>query len=140
MGARTWPMLLLVCVACVHRDDVLYRAFQNPPAQARPFVRWWWYGARVEEAELMRELSVLQAAGIGGVEINTIAMPEYVPPESLGSFPERPWLSPAWRVLVEAAAAGARARGMSADLLVGSGWPFGGRFLARSEQTKRVRV
>ena len=63
-----------------------------------------------------------------------------MPAASLGAFPERPWLSPQWCKAVRAAAAGARARGMTADIIVGSGWPFGGRFLSPAEQTKRVRL
>ena len=103
-------------------------------------MRWWWNGSRVTEAEILRELDVLKAAGIGGVEINTIAMRDDVPPEAFAAFPERPWLSPEWCAAVKAAAEGARARGMTADIIVGSGWPFGGRFLEPAEQTKRVRL
>ena len=120
--------------------DPLYEAFRQPPARLRPFVRWWWNGARVNEAEALRQLDVMKQAGIGGVEINTIAMPEYLPSDGLAAFPEKPWLSPEWCSVVKAAAEGARARGMTADVIVGSGWPFGGRFLKPSEQTKRVRL
>jgi len=121
-------------------DDAFYAAFRNPPSRLRPFVRWWWNGARVNEAEVLRELDVLKAAGVGGVEINTIAMPEYVEAAALAPFPEKPWLSPEWCRVLRAAAVGARERGMTADVIVGSGWPFGGRFLAPAEQTKRVRL
>jgi hypothetical protein len=120
--------------------DTLYQAFQDPPSRIRPFVRWWWNGSRVTEAEIRRQLDVLKAAGVGGVEINTIAMRDDVPRDGLAAFPERPWLSPEWCSAVEAAAAGARERGMTADIIVGSGWPFGGRFLKPAEQTKRVRL
>jgi hypothetical protein len=120
--------------------DPFHAAFQDPPSRLRPFVRWWWNGSRVTEMEILRELDVLNAAGIGGVEINTIAMRDGVPQEALPAFPERPWLSPEWCAAVKAAAEGARARGMTADIIVGSGWPFGGRFLEPAEQTKRVRV
>ena len=135
--------LLLAALACAlpaAAADPLYDAFREPPSRLRPFVRWWWNGARVSEPELLRQLDVMKAAGIGGFEINTIAMPEYVPREGLGSFPEKPWLSPEWCRAVKAAADGARERGMTADVIVGSGWPFGGRFLAPAEQTKRVRL
>ncbi len=120
--------------------DPLLEAFRQPPSRLRPFVRWWWNGSRVTEAEILRELDVLKAAGIGGVEINTIAMRDDVPKDGLAAFPERPWLSPAWCSAVKAAAEGARARGMTADVIVGSGWPFGGRFLRPAEQTRRVRL
>jgi hypothetical protein len=140
------PVLLFVALALIAPGgragpgDPLFAAFQDPPFRFRPFVRWWWNGGRVSEAELLRELDVMKAGGIGGVEINTIAMHDAVPKEGLAAFPERPWLSPEWCQAVRAAAEGARERGMTADLIVGSGWPFGGRFLAPEEQTKRVRV
>jgi hypothetical protein len=120
--------------------DPLLDAFANPPQRLRPFVRWWWNGSRVAEAEILRQLDVMKAAGIGGFEINTIAMRDDVPRDGLAAFPERPWLSPQWCAAVKAAAEGARARGLTADIIVGSGWPFGGRFLKPSEQTKRVRL
>ena len=53
--------------------DKIYEGFRTPPPEARPFVRWWWNHNQVEEKEILRELDVLKAAGIGGVEINPIA-------------------------------------------------------------------
>jgi hypothetical protein len=120
--------------------DSLYASFQSPPSQHRPFVRWWWNGGCVTEAEVLRELDVMKAAGIGGVEINTIAMPEKTVPETLEGVRCLEWLSPEWNQMVRAAAEGARERDMTADLIVGSGWPFGGRFLEGAERTQRVRV
>jgi hypothetical protein len=146
MRAKPTPLFLSLtlalptALAAAEGADPLLSSFQEPPSRLRPFVRWWWNGSRVAEAEILRQLDVLKAAGIGGVEINTIAMRDDVPKEGLAAFPERPWLSPEWCSAVKAAAEGARARGMTADIIVGSGWPFGGRFLRPAEQTKRVRV
>jgi hypothetical protein len=133
-------LALTAAVSSGDGGDPFLEAFRRPPSRLRPFVRWWWNGSRVAEAEIPRELDVLKAAGVGGVEINTIAMRDDVPKEGLAAFPERPWLSPEWCSAVKAAAEGARARGMTADIIVGSGWPFGGRFLKAAEQTKRVRL
>ena len=33
----------------------LYSGFVNPPAEARPFVRWWWNGNRITEKEIIRQ-------------------------------------------------------------------------------------
>ncbi len=135
---RIFVLLLSVSVCAQLYSDPLYDSFRDPAQNTRPFVRWWWNGGRVDAAELVRELDVLKAAGIGGVEINTIGMPEAASASSLAAHPEVPWLSPEWDRLIGLTAEAARSRGMTADLLVGSGWPFGGRFLKPEEQTQRV--
>jgi hypothetical protein len=118
----------------------LYARFQTPSFETRPFARWWWNGGRVREAELIRQLDLMHAAGIGGVEINTIGMPVVSVETNLTEHPEVPWLSEEWCRLIRVTAEAARQRGMVADLLVGSGWPLGGKFLRVEQQTQRVRV
>jgi hypothetical protein len=138
---RTCALFLLVFwvfAGLVFSADDLYEDFLNPPPAARPFVRWWWNGNCVTEAEILRQLDVMKKAGIGGVEINAVGMPESVPGESLKKRQCLTWLSPEWNQMVQVAAEGARQRGMLADLIVGSGWPFGGRFLPPEYQTKKV--
>ena len=128
--------LLLLCVLAFSApgaavEDKFYDGFREPPAQARPFVRWWWNGNCVTEKEILRELDIMKAAGAGGIEINPIAMPQEAKATGDDALV---WLSPRWNRMVKVAADGARQRGMIADLIVGTGWPFGGRFLA-PEQT-----
>lgn len=118
-------------------DDALFDSFRNPPAEAKPFVRWWWNGLRVREDEIVRELDVMAKAGIGGFEINPIAQP-------LGSThqddPELEWLSPEWNRLVVRTAEEARRRGMIADIIMGSGWPFGAEFLDPEQMTQKLQA
>ena len=123
--------------ATVHRDP-LYERFVRPAAETRPFVRWWWNGGRVQPTEIRRQLDIMAVAGIGGVEINTIAHPRGAAAEGLERFPALDWLSPDWNRAVRAAADHASRQGLVVDLLVGSGWPFGVRSLAVGEQTQRV--
>lgn len=123
-----------------HRDlpiDQVFQAFRDPPTEARPFVRWWWNNNQVEEAEILRELDVLKAAGIGGVEINPIAGPRK--PET-SSAEVLKWRSPKWDRMLHVACQGARKRGMIVDIIAGSGWPFGGEFLKPNEQIMRLWV
>lgn len=117
--------------------DPLFRSFQSPSAEARPFVRWWWNGNRLTEAEILRELDAMRAAGIGGVEINPIALHEAAPAPAAAALD---WLSPEWIRLLKVAVDGAHARGMVADLIVGSGWPFGGKFLRVDETVQGLLV
>jgi len=114
--------------------DELYNRFRNPPAEARPFVRWWWGENSVVEKEILREIDVMHEAGIGGYEINPISLP--VPMEF--SSPSLQWLSPEFNRLVKVAVDATKERGMIADLIVGSGWPFGAEFLKPGDMTKRL--
>ncbi|MBD3276546.1 MAG: hypothetical protein GF372_14625 [Candidatus Marinimicrobia bacterium] len=125
----------IILNSCGEQPDPLYEAFQNPPAEARPFVRWWWNGNRITESEIIRELDVLDDAGIGGIEINPIAMPDEAP--EIGIEPLT-WLSPEWNRMVKIATDEARKRGMISDMIVGTGWPFGGEFLPPEEQIRGV--
>ncbi len=124
-------------VMAQQQEDKLLEAFSNPPASTRAFVRWWWNGNRVNEKEVLRELDLLQSAGFGGVEINPIKMP---PVTGEPEQQQLEWLSSQWIQVLKAACLGAQERGMIADLLVGSGWPFGGKFLKPDQTIERMAV
>jgi hypothetical protein len=112
-------------------DHVLYDAFKSPNGAARPFVRWWWNGGRINENELIRELDLLKEKGISGVEINPIAFPANNNPMDAAIHE---WLSDGWLNLLQKTLAAAKARDITCDIIVGSGWPFGGEFLEKEEQ------
>lgn len=143
---RTLPYLLLLMAVGGYAQshdrqadpsaDVssLYKLFQNPPEQYRPWVRWWWNGNKVDVNELVRELHVLKDAGIGGVEINPIEFPTHGD-DSMG-IASLPWLSSEWLSALRATLDTARALGLGCDLLVGSGWPIGGTFVPQNERAQ----
>ncbi len=76
----------------------------------------------MEKAELARELRLLKDAGIGGVEINPIAFPDRTADMGITSVE---WLSQPWMELLRFTLEEAASLGMTCDLIVGSGWPFG---------------
>jgi hypothetical protein len=131
-------IILLLC-RCVRHETLtveqLYTEFQQPSMEYHPFVRWWWNGDKVEADELVRELRLLKEADIGGVEINPIAFPSYC--DSLGKA-SLPWLSPEWIDMLKVCFDEAQRLGMTCDLLVGSGWPFGAEFLGEDERAQIV--
>ena len=114
-------------------DTDRYRVFKNPDPVYHPFVRWWWNGDKVEAAELIRELRLLKDAGIGGVEINPIEFPSSG--DDLGKKSLR-WLSDEWISMLQVTFSEAKKLGMTCDLIVGSGWPFGAETLERDERAK----
>ncbi|MFO7935092.1 MAG: glycosyl hydrolase, partial [Bacteroidales bacterium] len=131
--------LMVVFTACHSnngpQDEKLYEGFRDPPPEARPFVRWWWNGNRIEADELTREIELLRECGFGGVEINPIALP----PEARETGVEpREWMSDKWIELLVHACQVVHDKEMIVDLIVGSGWPFGGEFLNSDEINQRV--
>ena len=140
---RLPPFLFLIIVflcQCQPKNErlgteQLYAEFQHPASEYRPFVRWWWNGDKVDSAELVRELRLLKAAGIGGVEINPIAFPSYC--DSVGKASLQ-WLSPEWINMLKVCFDEADSLGLTCDLLVGSGWPFGAEFLKEEEWAQIV--
>jgi len=130
--------LLQGCVLSENKDvkDELFELFRNPPGTSKPFVRWWWNGDKLSAKEILRELDIMKEAGIGGVEINPIAFPGG---DDLG-IPSLTWLSPEWIEMVKVALKGAEERGITCDIIVGSGWPFGGEFLQPEEQTQLLTL
>ena len=105
--------------------------------QARPFVRWWWNGNCVNAQEIRRELEVMKEAGIGGVEINPIRMP----PGSKKTYDKAlVWLSDDWNKVLKQATEDVKQKGMIADLIVGTGWPFGGKFLKAGQVSQGLKL
>lgn len=119
------------------KNTDLYELFQNPDQKYRPFVRWWWNGDKVEKDELIRELHLLKEAGVGGVEINPVEFP----PLAKDTNPPKPtlkWLSDEWINMLQVTFEEAKKLGMTCDLIVGSGWPFGAETLERDERAQIV--
>jgi len=113
----------------------LYELFRNPTSMYRPFVRWWWNGNKVQAHELVRELRLLKEAGIGGVEINPVQFPDRGDEgvDDLG-IKSLQWLGDEWIDMLKVAFDEAKKLDMTCDLIVGSGWPFGGDFLQGDER------
>ncbi len=120
-------------------DKDLYGLFKNPGLNFHPFVRWWWNGNKVDAGELIRELRLLKEAGIGGVEINPIEFPTRFEGDDLGK-PSLKWLSDEWTGMLRIVFEEAKSLGMTCDLIVGSGWPFGAEYLEGEERSQIVVI
>lgn len=101
--------------------------FQAPAKNYGPIARWWWPGNGVTEAELRREVGVLDKAGFGGAEIQ--AFDKGLPAQYISEAEQQAingFATTSFFQHVAAAVDEARGRGLFIDYTFGSGWPFGG--------------
>jgi alpha-L-rhamnosidase len=112
--------------------------FANPPADARPMMRWWWFGPAVEEPELARELRDMKAGGIGGAEIQPVYALELDDPAT--GFHNYPYLSKEFLDRVAFTAQTAHELGMRLNLTLSSGWPYGGAYVPVTDAAGRLRI
>ncbi|MDR3189496.1 MAG: glycoside hydrolase family 2 [Prevotellaceae bacterium] len=136
-GAAAFPSLRIYGKGLVTAPPDAYDVFRAPDASYHPFVRWWWNGNKVRPSELVRELRLLKEAGIGGVEINPVKFPGDTDDLGIASLE---WLSDEWIDMLKVAFDECKRLGLTCDLIVGSGWPFGGMFLEGDERAQMMVI
>lgn len=112
--------------------------FINPPASAKPMVRWWWFGLAVQKPEILRELQQMKADGIGGAEM-AFEYPQVLNDPQKGLV-NLPFLSPEMLDDVHFAQAEGRKLGLRIDVTMGSGWPYGGPNTTLEEAAGMLRT
>ena len=116
----------------------LRQGFLSPPDDARPMMRWWWFGPAVTKPELQKELETMRGAGIGGVEIQPV-YPLMLDDEPKG-IKNLQFLSPEFLDDVSFANKTGRSLGLRVSITLGSGWPYGGPMTTLPLAAGRLRV
>lgn len=128
----------LLMLAARGKAQDLRQGFLNPPSDARPMMRWWWFGPAVVKPELGKELRTMAENGIGGVEIQPV-YPLALDNPAKGIRNLR-YLSPAFLDDVSFANRTARALGLRVSITLGSGWPYGGPHTPLALAAGRLKV
>lgn len=132
-------LLCLLAVPCGRGiAQELREGFLNPPNDARPMMRWWWFGPAVTKPELKKELETMRRVGIGGVEIQPV-YPLMLDDEAKG-IRNLQYLSPEFLDDVSYANQVARSLGLRVDITLGSGWPYGGPKTTLALAAGRLKV
>ena len=117
--------------------DDLQRQFQEPPADSRIMMRWWWFGPSQTRDELDAEMRRMKEGGIGGFEVATV-YPLAVDDPATG-FHNYPYLSAEFLDRIAFASRRARELGLRMDLTIGSGWSYGGPYIPPALAASRLR-
>ena len=118
--------------------ETLHKNFLNPPNEARPMVRWWWFGPAVVKPEILTELQQMKADGIQGAEL-AFVYPEVLddPAKGLKNFS---FLSPEMLDAVNYAQSEGRKLGLRIDVTLCSGWPYGGPHITLEEAVGALHI
>jgi hypothetical protein len=133
----TW-LLFATCWMAALRASNWADQFRNPPPQNGIGVYWWWFGPAVTAAEVDRELDVMHRAGIGSILIYPV-YPVSVDDPQRGIKNLR-YLSPEFLEVLGHAVTKASELGLRADLVIGTGWPFGGPKVRPELGARRLRI
>ncbi|MGC2399571.1 MAG: glycosyl hydrolase, partial [Acidobacteriaceae bacterium] len=132
LGVTTLPARAQTTLTSLKKD------FANPSADARPMMRWWWFGIAADKPEIRRELEQMKADGIGGAEL-AFVYPQVLDDSTKGLVNE-PFLSAPMLDNVRYAANEARRLGLRLDVTLGSGWPYGGPAITLAEAAASLRI
>mgnify|MGYP004498746651 CR=1 FL=1 len=125
-------------VPAAAQGDALWQSFVDPPADARPMMRWWWFGPSVDNAEIDREIAAMKAGGFGGFEVQPVY--PLSPDDPAKGIRNLPYLSDDFIAALRHAGETARAQGMRIDVTGGSGWPFGGPHIPVTQAAANIRM
>jgi len=122
---------------------LIFFAFGNLSAQnpwpkttetAKPWTRWWWMGNAVDEKGLDKQLTTLNKAGFGGVEIVPIYGAKCFENQYIN------YLSPEWMKMLQFTTNKAKSLNMGVDMAVGTGWPIGGPQVSEEDAATKMIV
>lgn len=135
MKMNTWFSLLLLFPALAGGSEVAAR-FADPPAEARMATYLWSFGPAWTRPEIDRHLDLLQKAGIGRILLYPIYPYEVDDPAR--GIRNLDYRSPEFLEMLSYFTSRIKARGMEADLVMGTGWPYGGPMIPPSLSPKRI--
>jgi hypothetical protein len=113
------------------------REFLDVPNPYRMRMHWFIFGPAWTAEECERELQLMAAAHIGGVLIFP-AYPIALDDPARG-IRNQPYLSPEFFDVLNAALKTCKKLGLTADILVGTGWPYGGPSVSVADSAKCLR-
>jgi len=106
--------------------------WMDPPPSAGMSVYWIWFGPAQTRAGVERELGEMQASHISGSVLLSV-----YPVVTAGNYP---YLSQQFLDVLGHSAAESRRRGLTFDVTLGTGWPYGGPWITHETAARMIRI
>ncbi len=131
----TIPFLLAAVLA---HGAGLRDSFANPPAEAGPSMYWIWLGPAVTREGVDRDLDNMRMAHISGaVLLPVYPLSEDDPARGIRNLP---FLSPEFNDILHYTATQMNRAGMTFDVTIGTGWPYGGPWVTPELGARMLRL
>lgn len=108
-------------------------AFPKPSPDSRMTMWWFWFGPSQTKEQVSRELEAMRDAGVGGVFV----FPCY--PLTADEAINMPYLTPKFLDVLGYTLERAHEFSMTVDLMLGTGWPFGGPQIELENSSRLIR-
>lgn len=102
--------------------------------EAKPGLRWWWFGSAVDKSNLQWSLSQYAGHGVGAVEITPIYGVQGNEQNNIE------YLSDRWMEMLRYVQDEARKNNLEVGMTTGTGWPFGGPWVPMEESCSRMVI
>jgi hypothetical protein len=118
-------------------SDAVKEAFTTVPNSERMRMHWYIFGPAWEAEECERQLRRMADAHIGGVLI----FPTYpiAVDDPAHGIRNHPYLSPEFLSVLRSVTVICKQLGLTADIVLGTGWPYGGPSVPVAEGAKAIR-
>ncbi len=126
MKNLTAKALTILCLFCASGS------FAQTFSTSKPWTYWWWMGSAVNRTDIRKQLEEFAVAGIGGVHI--------IPIYGVKGYENQflPFLGNQWMEMVEFTITQAAELNLGVDMTLGTGWPYGGRWVEKEDAAKRL--
>jgi len=119
---------LLSATVC---SDTLDRGFRQPPADAKPWVYWFWLNGNITRAGITADLEAMKRVGVGGVLIMEVDQGAPVGPAD--------FMGTRWRELFQHVHAEAKRLGLEVNMNNDAGWNgSGGPWITPEQSMQQV--
>jgi hypothetical protein len=130
--AVTVVLSALCLVPVPARADALEQGFREPPAEARPWVYWFWLNGNITKAGVTADLEAMKRVGVGGVLIMEVDQGAPVGPAD--------FMGPQWRELFQHVHVEAKRLGLEVNMNNDAGWNGSGGPWIQPEQSMQEVV
>lgn len=120
----------------MNNTNKYFDMLKSPSKKAKPFTRWWWYGAAVDKREIKRELNYISEAGLGGVELQVLY--PLNADDKNKKIENYSYYSPEFFEMINYTISECEKLGLEFDMTLSSSWPYGGPFVSSEMAPDRL--